>query len=393
MRLPSFISWLERVSRLPTRGERQMEADSFYFRCEASGTPIIEQTRVIFIYKGEAERVFLFGDMTEWTDKREFLRLEDTDFFYLEEEYEADARLQYWFLVDNSEIPLLDRLNPNRIGNGLGLMSELTMPKYEKDPVFSSFSAGEEGSFEGLTRHFIPSGELPYGHEIHIFEPETSKPGPYPSVYFQDGPDYLRFAHAPEVLQKLIDGGDIPPCIAIFVTPPNLHLNKIPNRSTEYGLNDSYIRFFCDELVPFIHERYPVKNDIHSRVVVGDSYGGLASTNIALSRPDMFLRVCSQSAYYSFNGNSLINRIRETDNPGILLFFHVGTYEKKVGANFIPPEEQNFTAANMLMKEVLDHQGWEYRFMLSREGHTWGNWRGHLSRAFSYLMGDMEAGE
>ena len=50
----------------------------------------------VFVYVGRAEEVFLFGDMTDWIDRRPLTRAADTDLFFREERYEPDARLQYW---------------------------------------------------------------------------------------------------------------------------------------------------------------------------------------------------------------------------------------------------------------------------------------------------------
>jgi len=382
-----FSRWKQRIEALPSLSERQSEAEKLYILACEAGVPLIEDdSQAVFLYRGDASEVFLFGDMTNWLEKKAFTRLAGTDLFYLKEVYSPVARLQYWLMIDDQDMPVLDPSNPNRIGNGLGLMSELTMPAYIRDPLFAPFADGGEGSLDGLHAHTLPAGRLSYEHNIHVFKPEGI--GPFPVVYFQDGLDYLRFAHAPAVLKNLIEKGGIPPCIGVFVTPPNLHLNKVPNRSTEYGLNDDYVIFFCDELVPFIEGRYPTINNSRSRVVVGDSYGGLASTFIGVSRPELFGQVCSQSGYYSFQDDLLIRKIEEMPVPELRLYFHVGTYEHKIGSSFIPSEEQDFTAANFRMKDVLEKKGWNYRFRLSEEGHTWGNWRGHLAEALIYLMNE-----
>ena len=97
----------------------------------------------------------------------------------------------------------------------------------------------------------------------------------YPTVYFHDGPDYIRFALASYSINRLITEKKIEPCIAVFVTPPNLHQPEEPNRSTEYGMNDDYVKFFCDELIPFVDSNYSTLRSAISRLIIGDSYAGL----------------------------------------------------------------------------------------------------------------------
>ena len=384
--MTSFSQMKKYIEELPTDAVRKYSAEQMFDERALDGLPIIEgDNSVIFLYKGNVREVSLFGDMTLWTDKKSFSRLADTDVFYLEEEYPSAARLQYWFLIDEKQAPVLDPFNPNKIGNGLGLMSELAMPEYIRDPIFNPYIDGSEGTMDDLVEYHLPSGVLPYEHTVHVFKPEGIGPGPYSTIYFQDGLDYLRFAHAPMIISRLMKERRIPPSIGVFVTPPNLHIDKLPNRSTEYGLNDDYTSFFCNELVPFIDKKYLTARRAEARIVVGDSYGGLASTYIGISRPDVFGRVCSQSGYYSYQSDRIIKQMSETFLPELRLYMHVGSFEQKIGASFIPEDEQDFAAANLRMKTVLEKRGWDFKFKLSDEGHTWGNWRGHLTDALLFL--------
>ena len=157
-------------------------------------------------------------------------------------------------------------------------------------------------------------------------------------------------------------------------------------------MNTKYLAFFCDELVPFIGRLLPVRSDARSHVIVGDSYGGLASTYIAVERPDLFGGVCSQSGYYAFDADRLMRLIEDGDRSKQLhrlkIYLHVGTYERRIGSGFIPPRDQDFTAANFRMSETLRRVGIAHRFMVTREGHTWSNWREQLVEALTYLLAD-----
>ena len=160
----------------------------------------------------------------------------------------------------------------------------------------------------------------------------------------------------------------------------------MPNRMTEYGMNEEYVRFFADELVPFIEARYPARRSPDARLVAGDSFGGLISAFIPFMRPEVFGNGCSQSGYVSFRGDSLIKLYRETSRRPIRLFVDVGTYEENVGASFLPAAETNFTEGNRRFNKVLREAGYDFVYREYPEGHTWGNWRRHLIDALIWFF-------
>lgn len=342
-------------------------------------------SKVVLTYRGSANKVEFLSDLTGWTAPINFIK-NDTDLFHLKLELEPDARIQYLLLVDGN--PIVDPSNKYQSLHGLGAMSELAMPLYERHPYFDGFLFGEEGDFNDLKKHMLPSGVLPYGHEVYVWlPPNYDVKVDYPVVYFHDGPDYIRFGLAAYTINRLIAENKIKPCIAVFVTPPNLHKEYEPNRSTEYGLNDDYVSFFCDELVPFIDANYRTIKSSLNRFIVGDSYAGLISFYIAFTRNDIFANVYSQSGYFSFRNNKMIDMVRRTEPKPINLLLDVGTYENKVGADFLPISELDFTKANQEMRDVLSLKDYSFVYNEYHEGHTWGNWRRHLIEGIIYFLG------
>jgi len=341
---------------------------------------------VILIYKGNAHSVTLLSDITGWTDPIKFKKLNDKDLFFLKLELEPDARIQYWLLVDGNAI--CDPSNKFKSLHGLSALSELAMPKYDRHPYHNEYLYGKEGSQDGLIKHILPAGALPYDHGVYVYlPPNYGHKNSYPTVYFHDGPDYIKYALAPYSINRLIVENKIEPCIAVFVTPPNLHQATEPNRSTEYGMNDDYVKFFCDELISFVDNNYSTIRSLDSRLIVGDSYAGLISLYIAFSRADIFANVYSQSGYFSFNNNKMIRLLKENEKKLIKLYFDIGTYEKKVGADFLPVTELDFTNANRRMRDVLLYKEYDFIYKEYHEGHTWGNWRRHLIDALIYFYG------
>jgi len=389
-------NFLERLSdslenwNVLSEDERENLHKNITSALELQNYPFFESdSKVVLVYNNSTKSVALLSDITGWTEPIQFKKLKDIEFFYLSLQLEPDARIQYQLLVDG--IVICDPSNKFKCLHGLGEMSEVAMPMYERHPYLEEFLHGKHGSCDGLIKHVLPAGALPYEHEVHVcLPPNYNQNTKYPTIYFHDGLDYVRFGLAPYSINRLIIEKEIEPCIAVFVTPPNLHQPVEPNRSTEYGMNDDYVKFFCDELVPFIDKNFSTLQIPRKRLIIGDSYAGLISLFISFSRTDLFANAYSQSAYFSFNNDKIIKLINAQRKKPIKLFIDIGTYEEKVGADFLPASELNFTNANRRMRDALQSKGYDFVYKEYHEGHTWGNWRRHLIDALKYFLGGEE---
>ena len=384
-----FSKFYDEVNLESNNEKKQILVDEFISEVKSNGYPIYENdSTVILLYQGDVNSVALLGDMGDWIDKFDMHQIENTNLFYYHGNYEPDARLEYWLMINENQMPIVDPLNKFIVRNGWGEISELAMPNYKRHPLFDNYIHGEIGQFENLEEVTLHSKFLDYEHLIHIYLPPGYKESDksYPVVYFQDGKDYIEFAVVPHTLDSMIEEKVIEPVIAVFVTPPNLHQPKEPNRSTEYGLNDKYVKFFISELVPFIDWKFRTIDDADARLVVGDSYGGLISIYIGISKPELFGKVYSQSGYHSFNNDKIIKLINDSGKKELKIYFDCGLYEQQVGAAFIPESERNFLDGNRRLKKVLEAKGYQFVYLEYPEGHTWGNWRRHLIDALKYFF-------
>jgi len=386
--LSPFDRFLAEVGKAGSQAQKQALAEAFYASLQPSTYPIFpDDTTYIMIFKGEKDTVGVLGDMNNWTQPEWMTRIAGTDLFYSRGTAPVTARLEYWFVFGKNSLWAVDPLNPAKALNGFGELSELAMPGYEQHPFFAEYRSGRKGSPEQLKVHEIDSRALGYSHTLHVYVPSGPSPaGGFPVLYLQDGLDYVEFAQVPQMLDQLIASGAVQPLIAVFITPPNRFQPGMPNRMTEYGMNEEYVRFFADELVPFIEARYPARRSPDARLVAGDSFGGLISAFIPFMRPEVFGNGCSQSGYVSFRGDSLIKLYRETSRRPIRLYVDVGTYEENVGASFLPTAETNFTEGNRRFNKVLREAGYDFVYREYPEGHTWGNWRRHLIDALIWFF-------
>jgi len=346
--------------------------------------PIINGTRVLFLWRGEAHSIQLAGDMNNWIpDQASSLsRLEGTDLWYLESEFELNARLDYKFVIDHQHWRL-DPLNPRTIMSGSGPNSELIMPEYrspaESSPSNTDIPAGK------LSSHSIDSVFLNQTRTFLVYVPAGQLVGKkLPSVYIQDGDEYLSLAGATTLLDRLIARRDIPPLIVVFIPPID--------RNSEYLPNDGYVEFLAEELVPWIQETYSSDPAPTATGTLGASLGGLISVYASLTRPDIFGRAAAQSGAFSFGEDILKARLtREQgslESGGIInqlpkMYMVVGTYETSLNGD---DEQGNLLDANRRLNNLLQAYGYQIEYEERSEGHSWGLWKGTLGQALRYLF-------
>ena len=385
-----FIEFQNKIKSMENPLDKQIAANELIRDCRIGNYPIFENdSTVVLLYQGNDQGIVLNGDMTCWADFIAMENIPATDLYYKRLVLEPDARLEYGISITKDGFPFPDPLNPYKVLNGFGPFSELAMPKYERHPLFKPFIYGKKSDLKQVIKHVHESEILGYSHDVFVYlPPEYSTDQAYPALYLQDGQDYIEFAHIPTVLDGLINAGKIKPMIAVFVQPPNRFKPEMPNRTTEYGLNDDYVRFFCDELVPFIDKSYATIQLPDQRLVAGDSYGGLISVAIGFKRSDVFGNAYGQSGYYSCFNDQLIREINASEKRNVRFWVDVGTYERVVGGNFLPKEETDFLEAARRLKKVLEGKNYNLVYKEYHEGHTWGSWRRHLIDALEYYFTD-----
>ncbi|MFN2188107.1 MAG: alpha/beta hydrolase [Candidatus Promineifilaceae bacterium] len=361
--------------------ERQAEIDRYF--AQLPSIPITQDSTALFIYRGDANTVQLLGDMNNWDhESAPFLsRLTGTDLWYLETALEEDARLDYQFIIDGESL-VLDPLNPRIVMSGLGPNSELVMPAYE---IPSELAPGGGAIAPGtIEEHTLDSEFLNQIRTFFVYEPASKiVGGRLPSVYFNDGGDYLNLIDTAALLDRLITDRAIPPIVAVFIPPID--------RESDYLDNELYVRFLAEELVPFVQETYDTDPDSEKTGVFGASLGGTAALQTALSRPDVFGLAAVQSGAYSAHGDAVIEELKKINrarlsgriDPFDLRVFNVvGTYETAVGGD---PVSGNFLMANRRLQHALESSNFDSHYEERPEGHSWGLWEGTLGKALKYL--------
>jgi enterochelin esterase family protein len=350
----NFQHFIEHINALPP-ANRQAVTDSFIKVCPAF--PYIENDSVAhFIYTGAAVSAAMAGDATHWSPDREFTLIDGTSFRYFTKNYEADARLDYKFVIDGKDW-ISDPRNPNLCKGGFGTNSELRMGKNVKPPETDYYQDMPHGTIKDTIFH---SRILDNTRIIKIYLPPDYPAGAsgYPLILFHDGPDYLNLASVNNILDYLIAHKMIIPVIAVFV--PGV------NRDAEYAGKkiDLFTDFISTELMPFIDRGYKTSRDPSMRATIGASNGGNIALYLGLKKPGLFGKIAAQSSNVIPAIDSIL---MYGPKLKLELYTDIGTYDI---AELIPLVH-HFTS-------LLQSGGYPFTFREIHEGHSWGNWKEHL---------------
>lgn len=313
---------------------------------------------VLLLYQGQAHtrHVELAGELTRWNSQHLRLQRGPSQLFHLAIKLPADARIEYKFLVDGEW--MLDPWNPLRVINGIGgINSAIEMPGYRHDPRLQI-----SGSVRRLDNLLLEGKALPGTRRLQIYTPPKMQAGKlYPTLYFQDGSDYIQRAQLPWLLDRMIMAGEIPPVIAVCIDPLN--------RSREYACNPAYGHLLLDEILPLIEARYPVSRRWQDRTMVGSSLGGLISSFVASSFENSFGQVLGQSSSFQYAGD----KFRHMPRRPLRFYLSAGRFE-------------GLLQANRNLVRSLGETGYDYKYREHNEGHNWTHWSNRLPEGLIYLL-------
>ncbi|MBL7845858.1 MAG: hypothetical protein JNL40_00210 [Cyclobacteriaceae bacterium] len=339
--------------------------------------PLTSQDSAVFLYRGKATSVSWAGDFNGWGSKpfnNKGVRVRNTDIWILPCLFPSAARLDYKIILNGKDW-ILDPDNPNQQYSGVGggsPNSELHMPAWRIDPALRVRKNVTSGT---LTESRINSKILGYEVSYKTYQPAASSPGTVlPVLYVTDGSEYLdpRLGNMTRVLDNLLADKRIVALRVVFVDardPSNLSVNR---RMEEMSLNEKYLAFFSDELIPAV-EGTSASSLSGSRGILGTSLGGLTSAYFGFQRPDLFNRIGIQSPAFWYKPQ-IFTMAEQVSNKSLEISMTAGTvYDTSTEA--------------AKMKSLVDKQGIRCTYLETPEGHSWGNWKNLLDDILIGLYG------
>jgi enterochelin esterase family protein len=355
-------------------------ADRFLARHEV---PIVEGDRCTFLYRGEADEVFLVHRIFGLPDHLPLRRLHGTDLWYVVLELPAGSRVEYQLEVARSgeRERVNDPLNPRLAHSPMGSSSVCYARGYSVPDWTQPDPEARAGSLVDMV---VPSRALRRDCPVTLYLPARfRRAGPgtrYPLLIVHDGGDYLRYAAAKIVLDNLIHRLDMAETVAAFVYPGD--------RLAEYANSAAHARYLTAELLPRLEAELPLAGTPSGRALMGSSFGAVAALATAYRHPDVYGSLLLQSGSFVFtdighdHGGGppfepvvrFVNRYRAAPRPvADRVFVSCGVYEPLI-------------VRNRSMVPVFEAAGMTVRYVEARDGHNWVNWRDRLREGLSWIF-------
>jgi len=243
---------------------------------------------------------------------------------------------------------------------------------------------------------FTASGLYPgTRHDYRVYVPaQYAAESPAALMVFQDGPTYADpkgHFRATVVLDNLIHRKAMPVTVAVFVSPGVVEptrpgATKQSIRSFQYDtLDDRYVRFLVEELLPAALGDLRVSADPKDRAICGSSSGGICAFTAAWERPDQFGRVLSHiGSFTNIRGGwaypGLVRATKESRKP-IRVWMQDGRDDLDNLHGSWPLGNEDLAAA-------LRFAGYRHRFVMTDGGHNGAAGGAILPDALRWLWSD-----
>ncbi len=347
---------------------------------ESHSFPIVEDSCVTFVYRGEADVVFLQHWIYGLPSSQPFTRMRDSDLWFLIQEVPEGSRIEYKLEVirRGKRESVLDPLNPHQARNPSGSISVLHAKGYETPEWTQPDPQAREGSLEELSLASKALGDEE--GRLTVYRParfrETRR---YPLLVVFDGEDFLHYSSFKTVLDNLIHRLEIAPMI-VALCPTH-------GRFKETVDDPDYARFVTEELVPKLEETYPIDPRAWAHGLLGASVNATGALATAWRYPGVFRRLLLQSC--SFPSAKTTEEERGSVVDPVWQFVHAFRGETR------PPAERIFLSCgvyesriyeNRALLPLLQAAGVDVRYVETKDGHNWGNWRDRLREGLSWLF-------
>ncbi|MGF6422459.1 enterochelin esterase-like enzyme [Lelliottia sp. 489] len=363
------------------------------------GTPMVEPVdashkRVTFLWRGARDNVFLLGSPAG--DHDPLFRLGKTDVWFRSYVVPADTIMQYKLAPDVPRVEgsardqrrailvsaQADPLNPQTYGdqqadrwNRYSLL-DLSPARY-----CSAQAAAQPLTHGSLTRQPFTSHILGNAREVMIYKPRGAQPARWTLILF-DGQIYQDEYHFANVLDGLIARHHLPPINVVFIDSLD-HAR----RGKELPPNPDYADFMAQELLPWLRGQ-GIALQRQKTVLAGSSYGGIASSWVALRYPYLFGNVLSLSGSYWWAPQEdapgwLTRQYQQSPTYPIRFWLQAGRFETSGPGGGIYRNTEKF-------EQVLREKGYRVSFHPWSSGHDYAAWCEaliHGMRDFTGLRG------
>ncbi|MCR8634144.1 alpha/beta hydrolase [Paenibacillus radicis (ex Xue et al. 2023)] len=231
-----------------------------------------------------------------------------------------------------------------------------------------------------IVKELVPSSILSEHRTVRIsLPPGYQELISYPVIYCQDGEQFINFGRIATHMNRLVYDEGVEP--AIIVCVDTITDVRTSEYAPEGALFDDYCRFFTQELLPFVEQKYPVRTSQSERILAGDSLGGTLSLHLALDYRDLFGKVISLSGAFLQSTQERI--AKEADLSWLELYMLIGLDEQEV---ITERGTFDFLEANRLTRELLEARNCQLTYFEKPGKHLWGFWQNELPAAMKLFL-------
>jgi len=195
-----------------------------------------------------------------------------------------------------------------------------------------------------------------------------------------------------EALDNLTQQKKIPLMVSVFIQPGMIEQRAM--RSVEYdSVNDTYVRFLLEEILPEIGKSVKLRQDGYSRAMVGESSGGICAFNAAWFKPNEFTRVLSWIGSFAalqpsvtepMGGAAYPILVRREAKRNIRVWLQDGAEDQE------NPRAGSWPLANIAMANSLKLKGYDYHFSFGVGTHNQAQGSAELPESLIWLWRDYD---
>jgi enterochelin esterase family protein len=291
-------------------------------------------------------------------------------------------------LLDTAAIADPLNLLPGHCNGWGGRLSRIQLDKAIIDPVWRTQDRIDTAGLVAIASPIVHSLcwnslVLANSRQVWIYvsqsETVTVAESQLPLVILLDGHYWAKHQPVFSALDELTKKHELPPAVYVLIDGINPR-----HRALEMTCNPEFWHAVEAELLPQVAEFQRFSDDAEQRVLVGQSFGGLAASYAALHWPHKYGAVLSQSASFWWpdaqGGAQSAWLIRQLEDgqlkkSTLKFYLEVGCYE------------DDMRAINQSMCLALRAQGHHVIYHEFRGGHDWICWRNGLLRGLRSLLG------
>ena len=199
-------------------------------------------------------------------------------------------------------------------------------------------------------------------------------------LVFLDGELYADRVKAPEIVQRAQLDGTLPPIASVYL--PNA---SAESRHQDYVCDDRFASFVRD--LPRWIERHTASFDRY--YLCGLSLSGLQALFTALTRPDVFAGVLSQSPSAWWNDEKLLRSLLRNEGSRCRFRLSVGTSELQENVSHPPTglfQRSSQRDSVRRLATAMSDAGYELRLVEYDGGHDPARWADELPDALNWLL-------